>query len=1086
MHPGRRRAAIVLTILVVVLVLITFAPTYIARYVMGDVLKDFGIDHEGVDTLRIYVWKREAWIGPVRFRGGEHEHGQLGHLGVKIRLLPFAEKHALIERVIVEGIDIVVTRAEDNTIELNGIALQQFLRPDSEPEPVEEDAEPWGAGLTELELRDSRLIFNEKTGGVLTVEVDRLRLGDFMTWLPDEEGSFELEARVNDIEFAWTGRIRPFAQDITLAVEGQMRGAELAKLTDFTGDFGLQRQGGVVNTTAQHGLTLRADGQVEGTTVGQLDISEIDYAKTGVFSIVADRLYTDLDIHYALSPEGDFELAGHIASQIEGVQGTLSDEQDFKAGKADVEFVELDLAIGADKAMRVATRPSVDLEGVEFDGRIHLSMAALLDVLNYLQSLSSSETVTGAQTGLGDWSDGEATLPKSDIKIAKASLGASVFDFNSEAGNVSLNLTSGTELTGIEVTSGEQVTTFDQLKNELDGLELRSGGGELTLRLSARTDARGGEGKGPNGVVAFERLENAIEEVALEVESGRIAATVSANTALLSGAKVLAHATDELPEASASVNTAAVNVKNGAFGLAAQQMTWQGEAEVNIADVAVEYAKGEVSAARMQRLELRGARANQDLQIATESLTISGLDVSLTRRFIDGLLASTGETDATAPVGEEAAEAGPSQELVKEIQQALAEQGYDPGPVDGQMGARTRAAIRDYERNHGLPETGQATEALLASLRAGPTQPASASPVELKFGRVALLDGARVRFHDATVEPNIKLDTVIDTLELSDVDTTDPNKLAQAKLQASINEFTRIGLDASASALGSQANLDAKASIEELQLHVFSPYSAEFGGVYFESGQFTTFVDAKAKQGALDGTMRLDVLDLVFEPLSEKDAKRLSDQAGFPVETAVSLLQDKDGRIQLNFPISGTVLEPDVDISSAINKAIGSTLQKVFPPTLIGSMLSSVDKGVTGGLQFEPIKFEPGSAELDKASQKYLEELAQLLQNQPKLNLKFCGRATVADLEDVAGQAVAPPAAEGEKQPPPQDEKAAAARKALANEHGAALRELAVERTKVVRRYLITEKGIESKRIAECRITFDAEDTGPPRVQVSL
>ena len=249
---GRRRAAIVLGVVVVILLVITFAPTYIARYVMGDVLEDFGIDHEGIDTLRIYVWKREAWIGPVRFRGGEHEHGQLGHLGVKIRLLPFAEKHALIERVIVEGIDIVVTRAEDNTIELNGIALQQFLHPDGEPELIVEDAEPWGAGLTELELRDSRLIFNEKTGGMLTVEIDRLRLGDFMTWLPDEEGSFELEARVNDIEFAWTGRIRPFAKDITLAVEGQMRGAELSKLIGFTGDFGLERQGGVISTTAQH------------------------------------------------------------------------------------------------------------------------------------------------------------------------------------------------------------------------------------------------------------------------------------------------------------------------------------------------------------------------------------------------------------------------------------------------------------------------------------------------------------------------------------------------------------------------------------------------------------------------------------------------------------------------------------------------------------------------------------------------------------------------------------------------------------------------------------------------------------------
>ncbi len=33
---------------------------------------------------------------------------------------------------------------------------------------------------------------------------------------------------------------------------------------------------------------------------------------------------------------------------------------------------------------------------------------------------------------------------------------------------------------------------------------------------------------------------------------------------------------------------------------------------------------------------------------------------------------------------------------VRELQQALAERGYDPGPVDGVMGTRTRTALRKY------------------------------------------------------------------------------------------------------------------------------------------------------------------------------------------------------------------------------------------------------------------------------------------------------------------------------------------------------------------------------------------------------
>jgi peptidoglycan hydrolase-like protein with peptidoglycan-binding domain len=39
-------------------------------------------------------------------------------------------------------------------------------------------------------------------------------------------------------------------------------------------------------------------------------------------------------------------------------------------------------------------------------------------------------------------------------------------------------------------------------------------------------------------------------------------------------------------------------------------------------------------------------------------------------------------------------------------QDALKTQGFDPGPVDGRMGPRTRAAISDYQRKNDLPVTG--------------------------------------------------------------------------------------------------------------------------------------------------------------------------------------------------------------------------------------------------------------------------------------------------------------------------------------------------------------------------------------------
>lgn len=47
---------------------------------------------------------------------------------------------------------------------------------------------------------------------------------------------------------------------------------------------------------------------------------------------------------------------------------------------------------------------------------------------------------------------------------------------------------------------------------------------------------------------------------------------------------------------------------------------------------------------------------------------------------------------------------------VREVQQALVDKGYDPGPVDGIMGTRTRTAIREFQSDKGIPATGRLDE----------------------------------------------------------------------------------------------------------------------------------------------------------------------------------------------------------------------------------------------------------------------------------------------------------------------------------------------------------------------------------------
>ena len=61
---------------------------------------------------------------------------------------------------------------------------------------------------------------------------------------------------------------------------------------------------------------------------------------------------------------------------------------------------------------------------------------------------------------------------------------------------------------------------------------------------------------------------------------------------------------------------------------------------------------------------------------------------------------------------------GGSGSLVRDIQAGLAHLGYDAGAADGRMGPKTSAAIRKYQQDNGMSVDGQASQAVLDSIRA--------------------------------------------------------------------------------------------------------------------------------------------------------------------------------------------------------------------------------------------------------------------------------------------------------------------------------------------------------------------------------
>jgi hypothetical protein len=347
----------------------------------------------------------------------------------------------------------------------------------------------------------------------------------------------------------------------------------------------------------------------------------------------------------------------------------------------------------------------------------------------------------------------------------------------------------------------------------------------------------------------------------------------------------------------------------------------------------------------------------------------------------------------------------------------------------------------------------------------------------VQVGRFHTVGDAEIRFRDRMIDPTVQSRLNIDQLQVQNLDTARPEQQAQVRLIAVLNEFTDVRVSGQASPFADQPRFDIEASVEGFDLPEVSPYAREYAGVQVQSGQLTAEADAAADEGELDATVDLTVRRLGVEKVADGPL------SGIPVKTGLALLEGPDGKIALTIPVSGSLDDLEFDFSQAINQAIGGAIRSaigtsfriLFPPAGIVSLLSG-----ERGAEVEDVPFEPGSADLTQQAQTIVEGYAELLTRRPRLTLEVCGRATAADLDAYGGQPV-----EGS---PGGQVTGSATEEEPQPDAGAtpALRELALERTRTVRRHLISQADLSADRVTACPPQVNPESGGAPRAEVSL
>ena len=1101
-HPFLKPGIVVVIVLLWLGLLSLFLPGYIARHLVTSELDDLGINYEGVDTLEINPWSQELWFGPARFGMGTSDPGQVGELGLTIRYNPLLDRRIYIDQLLMRNVDVVLTHSkEDKAYFLNGIPLNQFLTPPDQPgQPVEEDS-VWGAGIDNLELRDSRLIFQEQGQGDLEVEVERLALTEFRTWEPEHPGRFELKARINDIELNWSGEARPFADNITLDIDSKTEQAEVPKVVRFTGQWGrgLDRGAGIYTADLKYQMTIFDTGRLEGRVAGTIDITGADYASADIFELAIEKARLDVDVDYTLSESNEFTLKGKIATEL-GQHSTATRKTRYTVDASRIDMSELDIAYAKDKMLRIALKPDINLENVTFSGPVELSVDKVLDLLVLLQSVSNPDAVSTKDTGLSDFADGSVAIPSLAVKVGRLQSKGGALSLQSTAGQLELNLKTNSDLAGIRLSPGEeqkrdQKIEIQSLQSGLENLSITSGEGRLTVDITGSNSLTKLEGTSQMGEFKVDSLETRMGNLGLQVQPDAVSLKLADASKTTRGLSAIAFPREGVPELRLTLGSMSSRLDRAELDMSGDKLQWRGVGDATMESLTADYAKGKDSAASFGSAEIRAFQLNEQAQLSADAATIDGLNLFIKRSLLEAVLRWYGvDVEESGPGPDAITEtAGTSPEPVLQeadvnrVQTLLAELGYDPGPVDGRSGQRTVTAVKAFQQREGLNVDGRLTESLLAALVARAAEPTvenrDPGGSRVRLGQLALTGKSRIRFQDDIVKPPVAIDAVINEAQIQNLDTQKTDQRTDVRIVVGVNEFTNLELSGWVKGVNENADLELDAKIENLELSTYSPYIRKLAAVHLESGQLDTTVSGKAGQGSLQGKIRIGVDDIAFRPLSKQEAEQMTETMGVPLETAVDLLQDNKGHIGLELPVSGTINQPDVDISSAVNQAIGGALKKVFPPTMIASMLSNAEKGA--GPAFQPIEFQPGSAELDAAAKSYADDLTELLAERPKLSLNVCSRLTRQDLDELMAPdetAASSSGSDDKGQAGPTESKA----EPLSAEASQALSELATERQRVVRRYLVQEKGATAERVGECRPKLEIDDQGTPRVEVSL
>jgi hypothetical protein len=260
----------------------------------------------------------------------------------------------------------------------------------------------------------------------------------------------------------------------------------------------------------------------------------------------------------------------------------------------------------------------------------------------------------------------------------------------------------------------------------------------------------------------------------------------------------------------------------------------------------------------------------------------------------------------------------------------------------------------------------------------------------ISIGKINL-QGGNIYFSDFFIKPNYSANLTSVQGAISELKPETPGDL---DLQARLDNSAPVEIKGKINPLSKDLFLDIVADAKDIELSPISPYSGRYVGYGIEKGKLSFNVKYKLDHRKLNAENKIILNQLTFgERVESPDATKL------PVLLAVALLKDRNGVIDVDLPISGSLDDPEFSVGRLVLRIIINIITRAV--TAPFSLIAAAFGGGGSGDELSYIDFDNGRSNLNQAAQAKIKTLASALNNRPALNMEITGR--VDPLTDLDG-----------------------------------------------------------------------------------